>query len=253
MFAMKEKFIHPSSKALVIHSYVLVVLASGFSFASVCLRPYLGALIALAAFAFFLCLGYLAYIVYGVIDFARRKFKAANKWHMAKNAIKENAILRRAITSSAGALANFVMATFYFIIAAINSSFFYVLIGGLHILAFSARLILLFQGIDPSPKKQSDALMFASIFCSLIGTVALGVTLYVYLAEGNFQKSALLIYALAFYTFWKLVSAIRNYIKARRKQSLLLLAYSEISLCLVFFSLFVLQVEMIKRAEKARI
>ena len=242
---MKNSFLHPSSKVLLFHSYFLVFFSLGVTFLSISLHENQVALILSSIFGFLLVLSYLGYIVYGLIDFSKRSFQEANKWHVAKSLVKKNAVLRRAFTSSFGAIVNFFMASFYLIIAMIQGSGFYSLIGGLYLLSFSARIHLLFYGIDPDQKKEANALLFSSLFSFLIALSALGIALYVFLGHGTFQKNTLLLYGVAFYTFYRLIAAFMNFKKARKKQSTMLLCYSEISLCLAIFSIYVLQVELL--------
>ena len=245
MVVMKEKLLHPSSKALVIHAYLLAAFTAVVAFIFVPAKGSVAAIVLLCVLALPLVAAYIGYLFYGVVDYFLNRVKKAKKLEMAKTFFRKNAMVRKVIGTFFGSLINFLMAIVYFVIGAVNGTFFYVLIGILHLLAFSSRINLLFLGIDPTAEKQKKGLLFSSIFCFLIGLAALGVTLYVYLGDGNFQANGFLIFMIAFFTFLKVFGAIRGYLKARKKQSLLLVGYAGISLSLALFSVFVLQVELI--------
>ena len=245
MIAMKQKLLHPSPRALIIHAYLLAVFSAVVALICVPAKGSVAAIVLLAVLVFPAILGYVGYLGYGMVAYFLERLKNAKKLEMAKTIFRKNAIVLKVIGAFFGALINFLMAIVYFAIGAINGTFFYILIGILHLLAFSSRINLIFLGIDPDPEKQKKGLLFSSVFCFLIGLAALGVTLYVYFGEGNFQANGFLIFLIAFFTFWKFYGAIRGYIKARKKNSLLLVGYAEIALSLALFSMFVLQVELI--------
>ena len=243
--AMKEKILHPSSKALIIHAYALAAFSAVIAMILIPAKGSIAAIVLLSVFVFPTILGYVGYLGYGMVAYFLGRLKKAKKLEMAKTIFRKNAMVRKVVGAFFGALVNFIMAIIYFIIGAINGAFFYILIGILHLLAFSSRINLIFLGVDPDPEKERKGLLFSSIFCFLIGLADLGVTLYVYFGEGGFSVNGFLIFLIALFTFWKFYGAIRGYLKARKKNSLLLVGYAEISLSLAFFSMFVLQVELI--------
>lgn len=240
---MIEQIKRPGRVALLVHAYLIATLSVGLTLLCILVRPYTVGLIFLCIFSGLLLMAYFLYFGYGVFTYAKHTLEEGDKSAYAKALVKNKKVVSKAISALFGSIINYAMGLFYLVTSIGYGTYFYVWVAAIYLFAFSARITLLFVGIEPSGKKEAAALFFSSIFSLLIGLAAFGIALYVQLGKGEFQRHNVLLFVLVLFTLFKLLLGISSFFRLRKKKSLLLASYVEIGLSLAFFSLFVLLFE----------
>lgn len=92
--------------------------------------------------------------------------------------------------------------------------------------------------------KQARALRFGGIMFVVITIVFSGVIVLIYKANHYFEYAGILIYAVAAFTFYKLILAIFNIFKARKHNDLYIENIRNINLASALISIIILQVAM---------
>jgi len=92
--------------------------------------------------------------------------------------------------------------------------------------------------------KEAKAFRFSGIMFVVMTIVFSGVIVLIYKANHYFEYAGLLIYAVAAFTFYKLVLAIINIFKARKHDSLYIQNIRNINLANALISIIILQVAM---------
>lgn len=233
----------PSLKTLTVVSLLFAALVStssglSFLFEGLALWIWAGA-------SFFLLLILFAYLLYG---YGRLGYLAVRKEEDGNSfgqAFKTNPMLRKMIASGAGALANFAMGVFYLVLAYVYRTIFDGFVSTMFFLAFYARVYLLSFGANPDREKQNQALFSASAFSFFIGVFLLASALCVGFGEGSFAKQKFIAIADSAYAFYKLISAIRSLVLARKTRSSLGLAYAFVAFSLSLYSMYALQITLL--------
>ena len=100
--------------------------------------------------------------------------------------------------------------------------------------------------VGDDPARQAGIYRMCGYMLNLLPFAIAGVIVLLNRTDKTFKYADMMIYAVALYTFIRVVSAIVQFFKARRHGSLVIRALRNINLCSAVYSLFVLQVAMLQ-------
>lgn len=237
-------FTKPSNKLLGLLLALFVLFAQAATAITITLE---GSSLWLAAGIFgtlaFLFLAYLAF-GFGRLGSLYCAKKGKNV-HDIIASFRRDKFFRRLVFSALGSAMNFAMGIFETVLALIDKQLFPSLMAGLYFIALLARLYLLSIGDGADERKAAKGAILASSATILIGVSTLAIAFYVRFGEASFAHAKTLMYALALFSSIKIVSSSIAFFRSRQEKSVLELAYAELSFGLAFYSLFILQEEML--------
>lgn len=190
----------------------------------------------------------LAYFVYTIVIFAP-KIKTNTiitlKRYKFTSALLDNYGYRTIVFSIFSFIFNLAYLAFIGILAIITKSAWYI-----SITAYYLCLTLMKGNVFHSklkhntPIKQARAYRYAGIMLIVMTFAFSGIITLIYTSNMYFEYAGLLIYAIAAFTFYKLVLAIYNIFKARKENNLYIQTIRNINLSSALISIVVLQVAM---------
>lgn len=190
----------------------------------------------------------LAYFVYTIVYFApkikRSTINLIKKFKFT-NTLYQNHGYRAMLLTLFSSIFNIAYVVFVFVLAIITKSAWY-----LSITAYYVVLILMKGNILYSKKKyntdvkKARAYRFCGIMFMLLMIAFSGEIVLIYTSNMYFEYAGLMIYAVAAYTFFKLVRAIISAIKSRKDDDLYLQSLRNLNLVTSLISIIVLQVAM---------
>lgn len=187
---------------------------------------------------------FLIYLLYGYGRILFLKIREAKRSDGFFHKIKSDKQFRSIFTSAVGIIINFAFATLYCIKGFMNGSGFYWFLAEFYLVA--AMLNFYLKTISETKYSKNDSVAYIIIYCvSVLLAIAIaGVTFYVVVFDGIFEKNGYLVAFIFLFTVYKICSAIYSFHKARKNESRLNLAKSLIELSTSFFSVFTLCVAL---------
>ena len=191
----------------------------------------------------------LAYFIYTIVIFApktKRNIIAFLKKFKFTNTMLTSYGYRTIIFGICSFILNILYLIFLGVLAIMSKSIWY---GSITI--YYLVLSLIKGTILYSKKRNGDKLKsqintyrYCGIIFIFLTFAFSGVIVLIYTSNMYFEYAGLMIYAVAAYTFYKLVLAIYNIFKARKQDDLYIQSIRSINLASAFISLIVLQVAM---------
>lgn len=193
----------------------------------------------------------LAYFVYTIIYFAPKiKAKIINilNSHSFTKTMLENYDYRTIIFSVFSFFVNLCFVAFQGVLGIITKSWWYITITIYYILLSLAKgLVLLSQKKYKSDSaKALKTYRFVGIILTFLMIAFSGIIVLIYKSDRYFEYAGLLIYVVSAFTFYKVVLAIYNIIKAKKQNNIFTQCFRNINLSASLISLLVLQIAMFK-------
>ena len=190
----------------------------------------------------------LTYFVYSIVYFAP-KMKSGFIGLLQKtrftNTMLENHGYRAIIFAIVGFVWNCAYVAFMAVLAIMTKSAWYISITAYYlILSWMKGNILYSKKKYNTEIKKARAYRFCGIMFILMMLAFSGVIVLIYTTNMYFEYAGLMIYAVAAYTFFKLVRSIISAIKSRKDDDLYLQSLRNINLSATIISIIVLQVAM---------
>lgn len=190
----------------------------------------------------------LTYFVYTMIIFVP-KMKAGTIKLLQKfkftNTLLENHGYRTIAFSIVGFVWNCAYVAFMGILAIMTKSAWYISITAYYlILTWMKANIFYSKKKYNTEEKKARAYRFCGIMFMLLMIAFSGVIVLIYTTNMYFEYAGLVIYAVAAYTFFKLVRAIISAVKSRKDDNLYFQSLRNINLVATIISIIVLQVAM---------
>ena len=191
---------------------------------------------------------FLTYFVYTMVIFVP-KMKAGIISYMQKhkfiNKLLEDYGYRTIVFSVFSFVLNVAYISFVLVMAIMSKTAWYFTITIYYVvLAFMKGNVFHSKRKYGTEVKEARAFRFSGIMFVVMTIVFSGVIVLIYKANHYFEYAGLLIYAVAVFTFYKLVLAIINIFKARKHDSLYIQNIRNINLANALISIIILQVAM---------
>ena len=197
---------------------------------------------------YFLAAFFLTYFVYTMVIFApkmKQGYIRLLKKFKFTNTMLENHGYRAIIFAISGFVWNCAYVTFMGVLAILTKSAWYISITVYYlILSWMKGNILYSKKKYNTEVKKARAYRFCGIMLMLLMIAFSGVIVLIYTTNMYFEYAGLIIYAVAAYTFFKLVRAIIGAIRSRKNDDLYLQSLRNINLSAAIISIIVLQVAM---------
>lgn len=190
----------------------------------------------------------LTYFVYTIVIFAPKMkqgyIRLLQKFKFT-NTMLENHGYRAIIFAVSGFVWNCAYVTFMGVLAIMTKSAWYISITAYYlILSWMKGNVLYSKKKYNTEIKKARAYRFCGIMFMLLMIAFSGVIVLIYTTNMYFEYAGLMIYAVAAYTFFKLVRAIIGAIRSRKDDDLYLQSLRNINLSAAIISIIVLQVAM---------
>lgn len=190
----------------------------------------------------------LSYFVYSIVYYAPKitsgYFCLLQKFRFTKKLL-ENHAYRTIVFSIVGFVWNCAYVAFMGVLAIMTKSAWYISITSYYlILSWMKANIFYSKKKYNTDIKKARAYRFCGIMFILLMIAFSGVIVLIYTTNMYFEYAGLVIYAVAAYTFFKLVRAIIGAIKSRKDNDLYFQSLRNINLVATIISIIVLQVAM---------
>lgn len=192
-----------------------------------------------------ICLAYFVWTVVYLAPKIKNATIASMKKHKFTNALLEDYGYRTIVFSIFSLIFNLAYVAFVAALAFMTRSAWYI-----SITAYYLALILMKGNVFYSKKrhnterKKARAFRFCGIMFIFLTIAFSGIMVLIYTTDMRFEYAGLLIYAIAAYTFYRLVLAIINIFKAKKHDDLYVQSIRHINLASALISIVVLQVAM---------
>lgn len=198
----------------------------------------------------------LAYFVYTLVLLAP-KGKAAAVRLLRKNAftqsILQNYGFRTLVFAAAGACANAAYVALQTAAGILLRSVWHIAVAAFYLVLIALKGgLLLCAKKYKDPEKQIKACRACGYSLSLLTLTLTGILVLINREAAHYEYPGYMIYAAAAYTFYKIVSAVMQCIRARRQDSLIVQAVRNVNLAAAVYSVLALQVALIQAFGSAR-
>ncbi|MBP3619890.1 MAG: hypothetical protein J6J24_04440 [Clostridia bacterium] len=190
----------------------------------------------------------LSYFVYSMIYISptiKRKTLEFMQRHKFTNSLLQDFGFRTIVFSTISFVLNLAYVAFVATLAIMTRSAWYIAI------TFYYLALILMKGNvfyskrkHNTERKQSRAFRFCGIMFIFLTIALSGIITLIYTTEMRFEYAGILIYAVAAYTFYRLILSIINIIKAKKHDNLYVQSIRHINLASSLVSVVVLQVAM---------
>lgn len=239
-----DKIKEPHGVWLAIFYVAFVVFASG----SLALVVFYPNQTALHYVMYALAAATLAYFVYTIVYFApkvKAKIISAMKGHEFTNNILSSYGYRTIVFAVVSFLINVAYVAFMAVMAALSDNAWYYAIAVYYVLlALTKGNVFLSKLKSNEDIFQAKAYRASGILLILFTLAFSGVITLVYKSGGTFEYAGVLIYAVAAFTFYKLVMAAINFVKAKKSDDLYVRNLRNVNFAGALISLVSLQVAM---------
>lgn len=191
----------------------------------------------------------LAYFVYAGI-FLARKLRFAVIRILRKHPFTENILdsfgFRTLVFAAAGELINIAYAAFQTIVGIAVRSVWNIAIATFYFVLTALKGMVLFFGKKHKNnyRKQIKAYRACGYMLNLLTVAITGILILINKTNSSYTYAGYTIYAVAAYTFYKVISAITQFIRAKKQGSLIVRAIRNINLVGAFYSVLALQTAM---------
>ena len=192
-----------------------------------------------------LMLAYFVYTMVVLIPIIKEKIIKILEKHKLTNAILKDYGFRTTIFSGVSFVLNVLYIAFVAVMAFLSRTAWYFSITVYYvILAVMKGNIIRSKQKHGTVESAAKTFRFTGIMFIIIPIIFSGVILLIYKANHYFEYAGLLIYAVAAFTFYKLVVSIINFVKVKQHGNLYLEGMRNINLASSLISIIVLQVAM---------
>ena len=192
----------------------------------------------------------LTYFVYTFIKFCIPFFKKATinilKSQKLTNKMLEDDEYKLLVYSTIGFLINLIYVSFHLIIGILEKSIWYITISAYYTVLVITKLSVInnFKKHSTDLQKALKTYQNTGIMLNLLTLALSGIIVLIIKQNRSFIYAGLSIFAVAAYTFYKIISAIIQTIKVRNNSNLNIKSIRNINLVSAFYSILVLQVAM---------
>ena len=190
----------------------------------------------------------LTYFIYTMVIFAP-KMKSSLIVSLKRNGFTNSLLkdygYRTTVFSICSSVVNILFIAFLIVMSILGKTAWYATIAAYYIVLVYMKGNVFYSKSKYGTKEKSiKALRFSGIMFILLTIAFSGVIVLIYKANRYFEYAGVLIYAVAAFTFYKLILAIFNIFKAKKHDDLYTENLRNINLASVLLSLVVLQVAM---------
>lgn len=194
----------------------------------------------------------LAYFVYLLVTVFVPKMRSAAVALLSKNQFTRHIItgygFRTVVFSAAGFVVNVAYVALQLVAGIVGRSVWHFTVAAFYVFLSFIRGVVFVSvkrgGDDPA--RQIRIYRMCGYMLNLLPFAIAGVIVLLNRTDKTFKYADMMIYAVALYTFIRVVSAIVQVFKARRYGGFVIRALRNINLCSAVYSLFVLQVAMLQ-------
>lgn len=194
----------------------------------------------------------LGYFAYTVIVLVVPKIKACAKRLLQRHSFTDHILksygFRTLAFAAAGFIVNIAYAVLQAVVGIVARSVWNITIAVFYFVLIALKGIVFF--CDRKYKEHTAKLIKTYRACGYMFnllTVALaGIVILINKADMSYEYAGYMIYIVAAYTFYKIITAIIHFFKARRRDGLIVQSIRNINLVSAIYSVFVLQVSMIQ-------
>ena len=194
----------------------------------------------------------LGYFAYTVIVLVVPKIKACAIRLLQRHSFTDHILksygFRTLAFAAAGFIVNIAYAVLQAVVGIVARSVWNITIAVFYFVLIALKGIVFF--CDRKYKENTAKLIKTYRACGYMFnllTVALaGIVILINKADMSYEYAGYMIYIVAAYTFYKIITAIIHFFKARRRDGLIVQAIRNINLVSAIYSVFVLQVSMIQ-------
>lgn len=191
----------------------------------------------------------LAYFVYTVIYLSPKvkgKIVTAMSKHRFTDGILKSYGFRTLVFASVGFAVNVAYTALQAIIGIVSRSVWNIVIAVFYLALIAVKSVALFCAVkyEKNAEKQVKAYRACGYMLNLLTFAMSGIIALIFSADMTFEYAGVMIYAVAAYTFYKIITAVYQIFKAKKQDSLAVQAIRNINLTSALYSILVLQVAM---------
>ena len=193
----------------------------------------------------------LGYFVYTVIIFAVPEGKACAIRFLQRHSFTDNILknygFRTLAFAAAGLIVNIAYAVWLTVVGVLVRSVWNIAIAVFYFVLIVLKGIVFFcdKKYKENTAKQIKTYRSCGYMLNLLTVALVGIVILINKADMSYEYAGYMIYIVAAYTFYKIITAIIHFFKARRRDGLIVQAIRNINLVDAIYSVFVLQVSMI--------
>lgn len=193
----------------------------------------------------------LGYFVYTII-FAVPKIKACAIRLLQRHSFTDNILksygFRTLAFAAAGFIVNIAYAVLQAVVGIVARSVWNITIAVFYFVLIVLKGIVFFcdKKYKENTAKQIKTYRSCGYMLNLLTVALAGIVILINKADMSYEYAGYMIYIVAAYTFYKIITAIIHFFKARRRDGLIVQAIRNINLVDAIYSVFVLQVSMIR-------
>ena len=194
----------------------------------------------------------LGYFVYTVIIFAVPEGKACAIRFLQRHSFTDNILknygFRTLAFAAAGLIVNIAYAVWLTVVGVLVRSVWNIAIAVFYFVLIALKGIVFFcdRKYKENTAKQIKTYRSCGYMLNLLTVALAGIVILINKAVMSYEYAGYMIYIVAAYTFYKIITAIIHFFKARRRDGLIVQAIRNINLVDAIYSVFVLQVSMIR-------
>lgn len=155
---------------------------------------------------------------------------------------------RRYLGVKGGFAIDAVWAVVNLVIGILQASVWFITLGAYY-MVFGIMRILLLSHLKDEPKDAPDAVRRIERICGIMLLLSIfvlsGIVTLVMKNMGNFEYDEILVYAMATFAFYSLISSIVSYVKLRKRGDVIAITNSRVNLAIALVSIFAVEIAML--------
>ena len=194
----------------------------------------------------------LGYFAYTVIVLVVPKIKAYAIRLLQRHSFTDHILksygFRTLAFAAAGFIVNIAYAVLQAVVGIVARSVWNITIAVFYFVLIALKSIVFFcdRKYKENTAKQIKTYRTCGYLFNLLTVALAGIAILINKADMSYEYAGYMIYIVAAYTFYKIITAIIHFFKARRRDGLIVQAIRNINLVSAIYSMFVLQVSMIQ-------
>ena len=194
----------------------------------------------------------LGYFAYTFIVLIVPKIKACAIRLLQRHSFTDNILksygFRTLAFAAAGFIVNIAYAVLQAVVGIVARSVWNITIAVFYFVLIALKGIVFFcdRKYKENAAKQIKTYRACGYMFNLLTVALAGIVILINKADMSYEYAGYMIYIVAAYTFYKIITAIIHFFKARRRDGLIVQAIRNINLVDAIYSVFVLQVSMIR-------